>query len=127
VLLAGDAASLADPLSGEGISYALASGRRAGATVLAALGGGETALADYDTYLRCDLTGDLRYARLVAWAAYRFPAFGLRLTENHAHMRDLAAAAISGTLAYRTLARRLLQRAPGLLPYAVRRLRPASR
>lgn len=117
VLLAGDAASLADPLSGEGISYALASGRRAGASVLAALQGAESALDGYDEYLRRDLTGDLRYARLVAAIAYRFPAFGLRLTQNHTHMRELTAAAISGTLEYRTLALHLLQRSPQLLRY----------
>jgi geranylgeranyl reductase family protein len=123
VVLAGDAAALADPLTGEGISYALASGRRAGSAVLAALGGDAAALETYDAYLQRDLTGDLRYARLVAWAAYRFPEFGLRLAANHAQMRTLAAAAISGTLAYRTLARHLLQGAPKLVPYAVARLR----
>jgi hypothetical protein len=53
----------------------------------------------------------------VAAVTYRYPSFGLRLTENHPHMRDLAAAAISGTLEYRTLARHLLQRAPKLLRY----------
>jgi geranylgeranyl reductase family protein len=117
VLLAGDAASLADPLTGEGISYALASGQRAGATVLAALAAGPAALDAYDRFLARDLCGDLRYARLVAFLAYHSPAFGMRLIENHPHMRDLAAAAISGTLDYRTLARHLLQRSPKLLRY----------
>jgi flavin-dependent dehydrogenase len=118
VLLAGDAAALADPLTGEGISYALASGRRAGAAVLAALHDGPMALEAYDRYLQRELCGDLHYARLVAAIAYRFPAFGLRLTAEHPGMRALTAAAISGTLAYRTLASRLLLGTPKLLRYA---------
>ena len=120
VLLAGDAAALADPLTGEGISYALASGRRAGATVLAALQGAEEALDGYDRYLQTTLCGDLRYAALVAHIAYRFPAFGVRLTQNHQGLRDLTAAAISGTLEYRGLAAHLLRTSPKLLRYAMR-------
>lgn len=117
VLLAGDAAALADPLTGEGISYALASGRRAGASVLAALQGADGALPGYERYVQRDLCGDLRYARLVARIAYRYPGFGLRLTEEHAGMRMLTAAAISGTLEYRALAGHLLRRVPKLLRY----------
>ncbi len=43
VLLAGDAANLIDPLSGEGITYALESGRAAAAAVTAALRSGRSA------------------------------------------------------------------------------------
>ena len=117
VLLAGDAAALADPLTGEGISYALASGRRAGMAALAALSGDTAALHAYDRYLEEDLCGDLRYARWVARIAYHFPRFGLRLTEEHPGLRALTASAISGTLEYRTLAGRLVRGAPKLLRY----------
>ncbi|MDB5075456.1 MAG: geranylgeranyl reductase [Chloroflexi bacterium] len=117
VLLAGDAAALADPLTGEGISYAVASGRRAAATVLAALAAGPNMLSSYDDYLRDDLTKDLKFAGIVAGIAYRFPRFGLQLTEDHPGMQSLVAAVISGTEDYRTLAGRLISRSPKLLRY----------
>lgn len=119
IVLAGDAAALADPLTGEGISYALASGRRAGAAILAALSGERSALAAYDRYVRHDLCGDLRYARWIAAIAYRYPGFGLRLTAEHAGMGALTAAAISGTEGYRALSWRLLRGIPGLARYVV--------
>jgi len=119
VVLAGDAAALADPLTGEGISYALASGRRAGTAVLSALAGDDGALAAYDRYLARDLCGDLRYARIVAAVAYRLSHVAVRLTVEHAGLRDVAAAAVSGTLDYRSLITRLASRAPQLLRYAV--------
>jgi hypothetical protein len=87
--------------------------------VLAALATGPQALLTYDRYLQRDLTADLKFAGIVARIAYRFPRFGVRLTEDHAGMRSLVAAAVSGTDDYRTLARRLLTRSPKLLRYAV--------
>jgi geranylgeranyl reductase family protein len=119
VLLAGDAASLADPLTGEGISYALASGSRAGAAVLAALGSKAGALAAYDRYLSSDLGADLRFAWLVSRLAYRFPVFGLRLTREHQGLRDITAAAITGTERYSALAWRLARGIPKLAPYVL--------
>jgi len=52
VLLVGDAASLTNPISGEGITYALESGRWAGETLAAAMhGGDETLLGNYPRIL----------------------------------------------------------------------------
>jgi geranylgeranyl reductase family protein len=119
VILAGDAASLADPLTGEGISYALASGSRAGATVLAALATDAATLAMYDRYLTGVLGADLRFAWLVSRIAYRFPRFGLRLIHEHPGLRALTAAAISGTERYSVLVWRLVRGIPKLAPYAM--------
>lgn len=115
VLLAGDAAALADPLTAEGISYALASGRRAGATVLAALGAGPSVLASYDRYLDRELGDDLRYARLVAALSYRFPDLVVRLARESRVLRDANTAAVSGTAAYRALVLRMAIKTPKLL------------
>jgi menaquinone-9 beta-reductase len=53
VLLAGDAASLTNPISGEGITYALESGRLAAETIASALrSGNEDALRDYPVILK---------------------------------------------------------------------------
>lgn len=115
VLLAGDAAALADPLTAEGISYALASGRHAGATVLAALQSGSAALARYDRYLARELCGDLHYARLVAALSYRFPDVVVRLAAESPTLRDANTAAVSGTTDYRALVLRLARKTPKVL------------
>ena len=117
VLLAGDAAGLADPLTGEGICYALASGRRAGATVLAALQGGQEALAGYDRYLQQTLGGDLRYARWIARLAYRYPELLLRVLAGRPGLLQLAIAAVGGNAEYRALAMRLLRGVPKVVKY----------
>lgn len=117
VLLAGDAAGLADPLTGEGICYALASGRRAGATVLAALHGGQEALAGYDRYLQQTLGGDLRYARWIARLAYRYPDLLLRVLAGRPGLLQMAVAAVGGNEEYRALAMRLLRGVPKVVRY----------
>jgi len=120
VLLAGDAAALADPITGEGISYALASGSRAGSAILAALHGDsdERALDDYDRYLRRELWRDLPYARVVGTLAYAYPQRLLGLVARHPHARDSLAAAVGGASSYRDLTATVLRRAPHLLRHA---------
>jgi geranylgeranyl reductase family protein len=68
-LLVGDAAGLADEFTGEGIFYAIESGRMAARTVLGALGGAGTLRpyeADVDRYLMPELAG----ARVIAYMFY---------------------------------------------------------
>ena len=123
VLLAGDAAALADPITGEGISYALISGCRAGSALLTALhgdgdgdgDGDERALDDYDRYLRRELWRDLPHARVVGTLAYTYPRQLLRLVARHPHARDSLAAAVGGASSYRDLTAAVLRRAPHLL------------
>jgi flavin-dependent dehydrogenase len=64
VLLAGDALSLVNPLTGEGIYYALLSGRLAGA---AAVGTGDPGAA-YRASLARELGRHLRHTTALAWA-----------------------------------------------------------
>ncbi len=73
ILLAGDAAGLADPLTGEGISYAIRSGRLAAEAVLETLGGG-TSLDIYSARIRSSHAGDIRVAVVLARVFYRFPS-----------------------------------------------------
>ncbi len=67
-LLAGDAAGLVNPMTGEGIFYAVATGLLAGRSAAAALGrdGGAGALARYTAATRRLLGGHLRHTALAA-------------------------------------------------------------
>jgi len=67
VLLAGDAMSLINPLTGEGIFYALLSGRLAGGC---AVGAGDAG-ATYAAALHAELGRHLRHTSLLAWATRR--------------------------------------------------------
>lgn len=75
VVLAGDAAGMADEFTEEGISYAIHSGRLAARNVLRALGGGD--LRDYERDVDREIQPELRAARQVAYMFYgmlgRFP------------------------------------------------------
>jgi geranylgeranyl reductase family protein len=115
VLLAGDAAALADPLTAEGISYAIASGRRAGESILAALGGNGSPIDGYDRYIRHDLCGDLRYARIVAALSYRFPDVVARLAAEDTALRDADTGAVAGTVEYRSLVLTMVRKMPRLV------------
>ena len=66
VLLAGDALSLINPLTGEGIFYALLSGRLAGAAAVTAAVGHGDAGAAYAAALRAELGRHLRHTTLLA-------------------------------------------------------------
>ncbi|HWC84390.1 MAG TPA: NAD(P)/FAD-dependent oxidoreductase [Pseudonocardiaceae bacterium] len=68
VLLAGDAAGLINPITGEGICYAVLSGSLAGAAAV-----GPRPAADYRKLLRDKLSGHLRHTDVLARLG-RFPA-----------------------------------------------------
>jgi flavin-dependent dehydrogenase len=71
VLLAGDAAGLADPLTGEGISIGIWSGTLAARALACA----EPDPSLYVRSLRRELLPELRIARALAWITYRQARF----------------------------------------------------
>jgi geranylgeranyl reductase family protein len=75
VLLAGDAAGLADPLTGEGISI----GIRSGTLAARALARAEPDPSSYVRSLRRELLPELRIARALAWIVYRRPSLARSL------------------------------------------------
>jgi len=89
VLLVGDAAGLADPITAEGISYALCSGRLAAEAIIAQQPDVSSVGQRYQALLEQHILGDLRADRLLAKFVYHHPrirhwAFrwqGRRLTE----------------------------------------------
>lgn len=72
ILLAGDAAGLVDPVTAEGISYALLSGRLA-AEAVADGGTPNDVAAHYQTLLERNILRDLRAGRLLARFIYHHP------------------------------------------------------
>jgi geranylgeranyl reductase family protein len=108
VLLAGDAAGLADPLTGEGISLAIRSGRLAAEALIA---GGLEADAGrrYLVRLEQEILRELRVARALAWVLYDRPALARRLLPR---LGQLAGDALVEVVAGRRTYRQLVGRAP---------------
>ncbi|HUU10646.1 MAG TPA: geranylgeranyl reductase family protein [Phycisphaerae bacterium] len=89
LLLAGDAAGLADPFQGEGLTYAIRSGQLAADAVLAAAQRGDFSrrtLAGYDHACRATFDRDLRRARVLARLMYRWPMPLLRGVTSEAQV-----------------------------------------
>ena len=106
VLLTGDAAGLVDPITAEGISYALWSGRLAAEAIVHGLPDAEKVAGNYQALLEQNILGDLRAGRWLARWVYQHPrlrhwAFrrqGRRLTE-------FAADVVMGERGYRAALR----------------------
>jgi flavin-dependent dehydrogenase len=121
LLLAGDAAGLVNPLTGEGIYYAVASGLLAGRTAARALvaGEGERAGELYTRALRRLLGAHLRHTAFAARLSLheRTLELGLLASADDQHVFDalvelgLAQGKITPTLA-RGLARSAVRRRP---------------
>jgi geranylgeranyl reductase family protein len=112
-LLAGDAAGFVDPFTGEGIAYAVSSGRLAALAAAQALSGGE--LSGYERACLEQFGADLKAARLLARIMHRFPQklFGAFL--EHPNLIDQYLEIPATNLDYRGFLRKLLLRIPELM------------
>jgi geranylgeranyl reductase family protein len=102
MLVVGEAAGLVNPLTGEGIDYALESGRIAAAHLAAMLGSGDFSAAARDAYdrrLKAEFGPLFEFcARVARWGVRRLPLNLLvRLAERRADLRALLTAAVLGT------------------------------
>lgn len=95
-LLVGDAAGLADPLFGEGIAFALASGRLAAETIAAALAGGTPDLASYSLAVQRTLGRDHRRLGRIARIVYAQVGASIWVLRHSRLARRLAAEVIAG-------------------------------
>lgn len=103
VLLAGDAAGLADPLTGEGISYAIRSGLFAGEAVLATLRSPACSLDTYSQTVRDALLPDIKLGARWARLLYGFPWFFYRLLTRKQLLAERLADVFEGKTTYRQL------------------------
>lgn len=126
VLLAGDAAWLVDPVTGEGIAYAMKSGQQAALAARDALVRHEpaAALMLYRERLR-PLTRAMGHANLVRLLIYwgPFKRGFVRAARGSGHLRYDYMRLLGGELEYSDLMRRLLHRFPGYLVRAFGRSR----
>jgi geranylgeranyl reductase family protein len=96
VVLAGDAAGVADGLFAEGIAYALRTGALAADELGRLLDGRSADLSGYTLRVRRTLLRDLRAWRAIGAFVYRFPALSMRLLKASQPAQRLAAATIAG-------------------------------
>lgn len=96
VVLVGDAAGVADPFFGEGIAYAIQTGRLAADAAFAYLRGDATDLSGYTEAVQTSLARDLRFWTILSKVVYRAPNLALRALALSRVAQRLADQAISG-------------------------------
>jgi flavin-dependent dehydrogenase len=106
-ILAGDAAGLVDPLTREGISYALSSGRWAAEALLHSPG---LAANAYDRRLKEEMYPELNRAAALSRMFFspRFSKLFVAALQNSGPIREVFRDLVAGTQPYRGLKRRLL-------------------
>lgn len=73
VLLVGDAAGLVDPVTAEGITFAIRSGQLAAHALTSCQFDPSKTSQCYQTHARTELLSELKVARIIAWILYRQP------------------------------------------------------
>lgn len=101
VLLAGDAAGLVDPVTGEGISYAIRSGLFAAEAVLEALGSSNPTLGSYSERIEKTLLPDIRLAAIFARLLYTLPSLSYRLLGRRRGFAETVMDVFEGKTTYR--------------------------
>jgi geranylgeranyl reductase family protein len=115
VLLVGDAASLAEPLTGEGIYYAVKSAKIAAHTTHQALENDRGDLSTYTRRVHEEITQDLKYADRLAALFYRFPRLCYGLFVKSPSIQWEMANVLRGRSSFRNLHGEILKTGPKLL------------
>lgn len=100
ILLAGDAAGLVDPLLGEGIYYALYSGRIAGESIAQNGNSGESIAEQYQNRINKEIGQNLAIAEKLAKLIYRFPALSFKLFREYPKLFSDFCRVLAGTQTY---------------------------
>jgi geranylgeranyl reductase family protein len=113
VFLAGDAAGLVDPLSGEGISYAIRSGIEAARFAAERLDGVATAERGYDEEIERSMARGFRLAHRLANLFFAHPTLCFALGVRSRRINDLFARLIAGEIDYIALHDAMARSWPG--------------
>lgn len=107
-VLVGDAAGLVDPLTGEGIYYALLSGKIAGEELAKALSSRTGDLSGYSRRVNSQITRKLKGGARIASLVYRYPEYIVKLFDAQPEMGRILLDTICGKASYNSLILQLL-------------------
>jgi len=113
VIVVGDAAGVADPFTGEGISWAVYTGRLAAAFVKAFLQGERDALSDYTRAVREEVLSEMSAAHWFARILFVLPQFSFQHFLRREPVLNNFAKLLGGEVSYRELWSKALKK--GLL------------
>jgi flavin-dependent dehydrogenase len=114
VAVVGDAAGFADPVTAEGISFALRSGQLAGAAIAQAGGDEHRARDRYHAALREEILPELRTGRLLASLLYDYPRLRRALFRRYGQwLLEAFATGFMGGEGFRDIPRRAFRRLTG--------------
>jgi flavin-dependent dehydrogenase len=107
-LIVGDATGYVDPITGEGISYAVRGAQVASRILQEALKNGYEALGDYTRILRGEITKDLGCARKFASILYGFSSISSRIIKAHgSRLARIHMEVVCGRMSYRQIYREM--------------------
>ncbi|AMW27602.1 geranylgeranyl reductase family protein [Arthrospira platensis] len=109
-LIAGEAASIVDPLSGEGIRPAILTGVKAAEAIDAAIGGDQSALEKYTEIIRTEWGVDMVWASRLAGVFYSFPGIGYKAAVKVPAATELMSKILCGDLRYGDVAGRAIKK-----------------
>ena len=113
VLLIGDAACLDEPITGEGISFAIESGKFAAQAAAAALSSGppDSAGARYNQAMRAEILPYLKQAAWARWLLYPAPCLRLavRSLKRHPRLVRLYMEILAGNMSYAEYFKRMFR------------------
>jgi geranylgeranyl reductase family protein len=115
ILLVGDAAHLIDPLSGEGIYYALRSGTLAAEAILQSRESGTEASDTYQKAVKGLLFDDLKWALNISKFIYRFPKLAYQTLKHYPELGNMYARVLGGEETYQGFVARVKDQARDLL------------
>lgn len=111
-LLVGDAASLVDPFSGEGIFAAIKSGVLAAQHITAGFKTGNLHFANYSTQLQNEFTRDYNYADMLGAVFYRIPTRLLQVYAESKLLQRFTSEILRAEMDYHTAIGKSLRHAP---------------
>ncbi len=114
-LLAGEAASIVDPFTAEGIRPAVFTGVKAAAAIDEALSGNANALQHYTDLINQEWGADMAWAQRLAGVFYRVPGIGYKVGIKRPSATERIGQILCGELRYADVANRALKRLSGSL------------